>query len=136
MVTDKVRNNIEKDLNDLNTNERIEILFYLINSAYDLRVIGNNIKIEYYKRSELIKERSILDYEHRTKENRKREIEKMEKFVTANNKIKLLTERIEKLDKNPEEILKIYKETNVQKLKKDLFIEKEGYISVNKFNRF
>ena len=57
----------------------------------------------------------------------------MEKFITAPAKIELLTERINKLDENPEEILKIYKETNVTKLKKDLDVEKERYKGVKNF---
>jgi hypothetical protein len=54
----------------------------------------------------------------------------MEKFQTAPVKIDLLTERITKLDEDPEEILKIYKETNVNKLKKDLDVERERYKGV------
>lgn len=54
----------------------------------------------------------------------------MEKFITAPVKIELLTDRINKLDENPEEILKIYKETNVTKLKKDLDVERERYKGV------
>jgi 23S rRNA maturation mini-RNase III len=57
----------------------------------------------------------------------------MEKFITAPAKIELLTERINKLDENPEEILKIYKETNVTKLKKDLDVERERYKGVKNF---
>ena len=132
MATEKIKKNIEKydDLIELDTNERIEILFYLINSSYDLKVIRQHIKTEYLKKNELLKEKNILEFEFRIKENRKREIEKMEKFQKANFKIKILNERIEKLEKNPEEILKIYKENNVQKFKKDLEMEKERYLSV------
>lgn len=54
----------------------------------------------------------------------------MEKFQTAPAKIEMLTERINKLDEDPEEILKIYKETNVTKLKKDLDVERERYKGV------
>ena len=54
----------------------------------------------------------------------------MEKFITAPSKIELLTDRINKLDENPEEILKIYKETNINKLKKDLDVERERYKGV------
>jgi len=132
MATEKIKKNIEKydDLIELDTNERIEILFYLINSSYDLKVIRQHIKTEYLKKNELLKEKNILEFEFRIKENRKREIEKMEKFQKANFKIKILNERIEKLEKNPEEILKIYKENNAQKFKKDLEMEKERYLSV------
>jgi len=54
----------------------------------------------------------------------------MEKFLTAPEKIDLITQRINKLDEDPDEILKIYKETNVTKLKKDLDIERERYKGV------
>lgn len=133
MSTENIRKNLQKDLIDLDTNERIEILFYLINSAYDLNSVRQNIKMDSFKKNELIKERSILEFEYRTKENRRREIEKMEKFLTANNKIKLISDRIENLEKNPEEIMRICKETNPQKLKKELETEKERYISVNNY---
>lgn len=77
---------------------------------------------------------NTLNY-RKAKDNRKKEIEKMEKFLTAQSKIDLLTDRINKLDENPDEILKIYKETNVTKLKKDLDVERERYKSV-KFSFF
>jgi hypothetical protein len=141
MATEKIKKNIQKDeLIELDTNERIEILFYLINSAYDINIIKQYTKNEFFKNNELLKEKSILEFEYKTKENRNKEIEKMEKFQKANQRIKLLEERIVNLEKAPEEIFKSYKDNsnnplyqnpiNSHRIKKDLEMEKERYLSV------
>lgn len=129
MSTEKIRKNIERNLIDLDTNERVEILFYLANSALDFNDIRQNIKEDVNKKNELEKEKHILEFEFRTKENRKKEIEKMEKFQNGNSRIKLLDERLETLRNNPED-------PNSQKHRKEIEIERERYISVNNFYLF
>lgn len=63
MANDNIRTNTEKNLRLLNTEDRIEVLFYLVNSAFDLSSIKQQIKYENDLRNDLIRERNTLDYE-------------------------------------------------------------------------
>jgi len=63
MANDSIKLNIEKRLKFLNSEERIEILFYLVNSAFDLTSIKQLIKYESDLKNELLRERNTLDNE-------------------------------------------------------------------------
>ncbi len=63
MANDNIRLCTQKNLRFLKTKERIEILFYLVNSAFDLSLIKQQIKYEIDCRNELLRERTTLDYE-------------------------------------------------------------------------
>lgn len=63
MATEEIKSYIENDLKYLNTAQRIEIFFYLINSAYDLHSIKQTVKLENESKNDLLRERNTLDYE-------------------------------------------------------------------------
>lgn len=63
MANEKVKTCVYKRLKTLVTEERIEILFYLVNSAFDLTSIKQQIKYESDLRNDLLRERNTLDYE-------------------------------------------------------------------------
>ena len=64
MANDKIKTSMEKgSLKNSNTEERVEILFYLVNTAFDLTSVKQQIKYENDLRNDLLRERNTLDYE-------------------------------------------------------------------------
>lgn len=63
MANENVKNCVYKNLKNLKSEERIEVLFYLVNSAFDLASVKQQIKYESDLKNDLLRERNTLDYE-------------------------------------------------------------------------
>lgn len=63
MANDEVKSIISQKLEDINTEQRVEILFYLVNAAYDLTSIKDSVKKENDLRNDLFREKNTLEYE-------------------------------------------------------------------------
>ena len=111
--------------NLLSIEEKIHILDFLINSAYETSIIREEIKEEINKRNELKKEKSSLEFELRTQELRKREIERSDKFVEAKTKIEILNNKIFEIEENS-----LFSRIEINRKKKEFDIERERYKSV------
>lgn len=111
----------------LSMDEIFNLLLFLINSSFDLPKLKDLIKTETEKKSNLLKDKSILEMELRNKENRKKEIEKSDKFAQAPARIENITSNLKKYEEN------YNKGTMTQALnkqKKELETEREKYKSV------
>ena len=86
------------------------------------------MNLNYYeinKRNELKKEKSSLEFELRTQELRKREIERSDKFVEAKTKIEILNNKIFEIEENS-----LFSRIEINRKKKEFDIERERYKSV------
>jgi hypothetical protein len=63
MANEKIKDYVHRNLKTLKTQERIEVLFYLVNSAFDLTSVKQQIKYVSDLRNDLLRERNTLDYE-------------------------------------------------------------------------
>lgn len=113
----------------LSIEEKLLILEFLVNSAYETSIIRNEIKEEINKKNELKKEKSSLDFELKTQELRKKEIERSDKFVEAKTKIEILNSKIVEIEENSS-----YSRIEINRKKKELDIERERYKSVSILN--
>ena len=111
--------------NLLSIEEKILMLEFLINSAYETSIIRDEIKEEISKKNDLKKEKSSLEFELKTQELRKKEIERSDKFIEAKTKIDILNNKIIEIEENS-----IYSRIEINRRKKELDIERERYRSV------
>ena len=111
--------------NLLSIEEKVIILEFLINSAYETSIIRDEIKEEICRKNDLKKEKSGLEFELKTQELRKREIERSEKFIEAKAKIEILNKKIVEIEET-----NTYSRIEINRKKKELDIERERYKSV------
>lgn len=111
--------------NLLSIEEKILILEYLINSAYETSIIRDEIKEEISRKNDLKKEKSNLENELRTQELRKKEIERSDKYIEAKTKIEILNNKIIEIEENTS-----LSRIDINRKKKELDIERERYKSV------
>jgi hypothetical protein len=111
--------------NLLSLDEKILILEFLINSAYETSIIRDEIKEEISRKNDLKKEKSGLEFELKTQEMRKKEIERTEKFIEAKMKIDILNKKIVEIEETT-----TLSRIEINRKKKELDIERERYKSV------
>ncbi len=112
--------------NLLSLEEKILILEFLINSAYETSIIRDEIKEEISRKNDLKKEKSSLEFELKTQEMRKKEIERTEKFIEAKTKIEILNKKIVEIEEAT-----TLSRIEINRKKKELDIERERYKSVS-----
>ena len=109
--------------------EKVSILFYLASSSMEITKIKDHIKCESEKKHNLLREKLSLKLEYKNKENRKKEIEKSEKFLKAAQKIEELTKKLDEIEQCNPSSSKI-----LMKQKMEFELKRERYKSILKEN--
>ena len=114
--------------NLLSLDEKIKLLDFLINSAYETSTIRKEIKEVIDKKNDFKREKSSLELQLKTHELRKREIDNSEKFLNAKFKIDILNNKINHIEENSK-----HSRVEIIRKKKEFDKEREGYKSVKSY---